>query len=310
MSRYVGFGKQSAIDTPSAPTSFLDAVRFDVSLEKPVIRRRTIAGRWVSDYAPGKAVARGEVEFYLNPKSLGAPLLMTLGNISTGQPDPTNAPNVYEHTFTPLEVGGQPPSYTVELGADGIARRIVGAIGESMAIEVAPGEYATATLTILGVKEEQAAPSTPSFPQLRDWTSHDAQVQVGGTPAELQALSLEINNNPSAEHHVIGSRYLTRHELGELEVSGSMDIRFLDRSHLDRFLQDQETSLTITFTGPEIEAGYSYQLVISLPRIVYDSWSAEVSSSEMVVQSIEFVAVKPQGDDVVRILLRNDEEGY
>ncbi len=310
MSRYVGLGKQSALDAPSTPTRFLDAVRFDISLEKPVIRRRTIAGRWVSDYAPGKAVARGEVEFYLNPKNVGDPLLMTLGNISTSQPDPSNAPNVYEHTFTPLEIGVQPPSYTIELGAEGMARRVIGAIGESLTIEVAPGEYASATLTILGVREESATPSAPSFPQLRDWTSHDAEIQVGGQPAELQALSLEINNNPDAEHHVIGSKYLTRHELGELEVSGSMDIRFLDRTHLDRFLQDQETSLTISFTGSEIEAGYRYQLVITLPRIIYDSWSAEVSSSEMVVQSIEFVAVRPQGDDVVKVILRNDEEGY
>ena len=207
-------------------------------------------------------------------------------------------------------MGNQPPTYTIELGADSVARRVVGAIGESLAMEVAPGEYASATLSVLGVKEETISPSTPSFPSSRDWTSHDISVTLGGVQAELQALSLEINNNPSDDHHIIGSRYLTRHELGELEITGSMDVRFLNDQHLTSFLNDQETSMTITFAGDEIEGGYSYELKIQLPKIVYDAWSAEVSRSEMVVQSIDFVAVKPADGSVITLTLRNDEEGY
>lgn len=310
MPRYIGFGKQSAIDSPVAPSKFIDAIRFDVSSEKPVLRRRSVSGREVNGYAAGKVSVKGEVEFYLNPKGVGEALYMTLGALSTSQPDPTNAPSVYEHIFTPLKMGEEPPAYTVELGSDSVARKVVGAIGGALSIEVAPGEYASATLSILGVREETASPAAPSFPAAKDWTSHDASIMIGGTQAELQALTLEINNNPSEEHHVIGSRYLTRHELGELEITGSMDVRFLDAQHLTRFLNDEETSLTITFSGEEIEGGYGYEFRIDLPRIVYDAWSAEVSRSEMIVQSIDFVAVKPVDGDVVSVMLRNDEEGY
>ena len=310
MSRYVGFGKQSSINSPATVTKYLDAIRFDMASEKPVLKRRSVSGREVNGYAPGKVTVKGEIEFYLNPKGVGEALLMTLGEVSSSQPDPTNAPSVYEHTFTPISVGAQPPTYTVELGADSVARRIVGAIGDSITVEAAPGEYASATLSILGVREESSTPATPSFPSSRDWTSHDASITLGGAEAELQALSLEVNNNPSDDHHVIGSRYLTRHELGELEVSGSMDIRFLDSQHLEDFLNDEETSMTISFTGDEIEGGLNYSLTIELPRIVYDSWSAEVSRSEMIVQSIDFVAVKPPDGSVVKFTLRNDEEGY
>ena len=92
MPRYVGFGKQSGIDSPATPSKFLDAIRFDVASEKPVLKRRSVSGREINGYAPGKVSVKGEVELYLNPKGVGEALHMTLGQVSTSQPDPTNAP--------------------------------------------------------------------------------------------------------------------------------------------------------------------------------------------------------------------------
>ena len=310
MTRYLGLGKEDAFGQPASPTRFIDPLRIDVASEKEPILRRSVASRAPVDEAAGSVVVSGEVEFQVEPTVFGDFLLMLLGKVSSSQPDPSNAPTVYQHTFTPCEVGETPPTYTLELASDNTARKVVSAIIESMKIELAPGEYVSATASIVGQKEEQSSPQSPSFPQTRPWHSGEASIKINGEEAELQALSLEINDNPSTDHHVIGSRYLPRHELGELEIKGSMDIRFSDRKYLDEFLEEEEASITIELAGDPIEGGYGYEARIEFPRVVYSAWSGEISGSDPIVQSVDFVALKPSSGDAVKFTLTNTVSEY
>jgi len=310
MSRYLGLGKESAFGEPVSPTRFVDPLRIDVTCEKEPVLRRTVASRFPLDKMPGSVIASGEIELQADPETVGDFLLMLLGKVEVSQPDSSGAPSVYQHLFTACEIGESPPTYTLEIGADDSARRIISTIIESLKLELAPGEYVSATAGILGQKEEQSTLVSPSFPATRPWHSGDVAITINDVQAELRALSLEINNNPSRDHHVIGNRYLTRHELGELEVTGSMDVRFYDRSFLDSFLSDEEASMKITMTGDEIEGGYRNQLEIELPRIVYSAWSGEISGSEQIVQSIDFAALKPSAGEVVKITLTNKVSEY
>jgi len=308
--RYVGIGKETGFGNPTTPTRYLDPLSVSIAADKEPILRRGIGSRWPVDKALGNIVVSGDMEFPANPEIIGDFLLMLLGKVETSQPDPTGAPNVYAHIFKPCEVGESPPTYTIEIGLDSTARRITSAILGSMSLEFAPGEYVSVTASILAQKEDSTDLKSPSFPAARDWHSGDVSAVLGGQEVELKALTLEINNNPSSDHHVIGSRYLPRHELGELEITGSMDVKFVDRDHLDRFLNDEETSLTITLTGDEIEGGQNHQLKLELPRIVYSAWSGDVDSPEMIIQSIDFVAIKPSSDEVFKATLTNTVNEY
>jgi len=308
--RYVGVGRETSFGNPATPVRYLDPLSVSIAADKEPILRRGIGVRWPVDKAPGNVVVSGDVEFPANPEIIGDFLLMLLGKVETSQPDPTGAPSVYSHTFKPCGVGEAPPTYTIEIGLDSIARRITSAILESMSLEFAPGEYVSATASILAQREDSADMRTPSFPTARDWHSGDVSAVLGAQDVELRALSREVNNNPSSDHHVIGSRYLPRHELGELEITGSMDVRFMDRDHLDRFLNDEETSLTITLTGDEIEGGLGYQLKLELPRIIYSAWSGDVDSPGAVIQSIDFAAIKPSSDEILKATLTNTVSEY
>jgi len=310
MSRYLGLGKETSFGASATPSRFVDPLRIDITCEKEPILRRSIASRFPLDKAPGNIVVTGEVEFQVDPEVIGDFLLMLLGKVEADQPDPSNAPSVYQHVFTPCELEEEPATYTLEIGMNGSARRIVSTILESLSVEFAPGEYASATASIVGQKEEQASLVTPSFPSVRCWHSGDASITINDSQAELRALSLEINNNPSTDHHVIGNRYLTRHELGELEVTGSMDIRFADRGELDRFLGDEEASMKITLTGDLIEGEYRYELQIELPRIVYSAWSGEISGVEPIVQSVDFTALRSSGGEPIKVTLTNTLNEY
>ena len=46
-------------------------------------------------------------------------------------------------------------------------------------------------------------------------------------------------------------------------------------------------------------------LEIELPRIVYDSWNAEISEAELLAQNVDFKALKPATGDAVIVRLVN-----
>lgn len=309
MPRYVGLGKETTFGQAAAISKFFDPREFSIVPEKEPILRRSVASRAVLDYYSGKIAVTGDITLPLYP-NMGELFLMLLGNVATTQPDPTNAPSVYRHKFTPVEINQAPPSYTLELAEDSVYRRILGAIAESMSLEIPPGEEPAASFSILGVNEEAATALSPSFPAEKPFDENSCSVTLNGVAVTPRSLTLDINNNPSTDHYVIGSKTLPRHIVGDLEVTGAIDLFLDDRTHLDKFLQDGEGSLEIKFTGPIIEATYSYELLFRLPRIVYRTWGADVSGAEPITQSIEFVAIKPATGDVIEIELQNTESGY
>jgi len=97
--------------------------------------------------------------------------------------------------------------------------------------------------------------------------------------------------------------------LKHLEVSGSMELVFASRDELDRFLNDSETSLVIDLIGPTISGTEKYQLKIELPSIVYSSWGAPISVGEQIIQSIDFMARKPDSGDI-KVTLVNTRTSY
>ena len=125
MPRYLGLGKESSFAQAATISRYVDPITFSLTPEKEPIIQRTVASRSPVMFYSGKLVVTGEVEVPLYPDVLGDFLLMLLGKVSTSQPDPTNAPSVYQHEFTPIEKDETPPTYTLEAGMDSIARKIL-----------------------------------------------------------------------------------------------------------------------------------------------------------------------------------------
>jgi len=305
MSRYLGIGKQSAWGTAVDPTEWLDPITIDIKPEKEPLQLRTISNRLVQKFLEGKIIVTGDIETPANPEAIGLLLYATFGNVtSTAQTAST------KHEFT-LKTAPEDtlPFLTLEIGSGSVYRKILDVIGASLAIEFPPGEIVSCRFSILGSKEESSTEKSPTFPTARPFTANDASITLGGASAELRALSIEFNNNPSTDHHVIGSRYLTRHELGDVEITGSMDLLFDSRDELDDFLNDDETSLTIDLVGETISGDEKYELKIELPVIIYSAWGAPVNVGEQIIQSIDFVARKPDSGDI-KVTLVNTVSSY
>ena len=193
---------------------------------------------------------------------------------------------------------------------DIVTRRFLGCVLGSVEFSVAPGEVLAASLDITGKKEESGTAQTPVFTGLPPFAEHQASVTLGGIAVKPRALSLSISNELEPLE-VVGDRYYASIPVKGLTVEGSMDLLFENTSQLDRFLNGAETSLTVEFTGAEIESGFSYMLKFELPRIIYKTHEAGIDRRELLVESIDFEALyDATAGYLIRVQLQNTESGY
>jgi hypothetical protein len=224
-------------------------------------------------------------------------------NVNTTTLDATNG--VYQHTFAPAGFNPSITYYTFEAGYDpGLqALRAPNCVVDSLEFSFANTSPPTLSVAAVGYFPSAVSRAAPSFPAVRPFTAPDISVQIGGSPAELQELSIELSNNVWRSHDLTGA--LRALEIQGLEVSGSFSVRFRNMTHLNSFLNRTETSLRVTLTGPVAGGSHNYSLEIELPRIVYDAWSAEISEAELLVQDVDFQALKPATGDAVVVRLVN-----
>jgi hypothetical protein len=304
MTRYLGIGKQTGFGTAATPNKFVAVNSISLAPNEERDYPFTIADRAALFVQPAQKYSEIEAEMMLWPEGGIENILHAFfQNVTTTTLDATNG--VYRHTFTPAGFNPTITYYTFEAGYDpGLqALRAANCVVDSLEFSFASDSVPTLSFSAVGDYPTLVARSTPSFPAVRPFQVPDVSAQIGGSPAELQELSIELGNNVERIHDLAGS--LKAIELQALEVSGSFSVRFRNTAHLSNFLNRTETSLKVTLEGPVAGGSYNYSLEIELPKIVYDAWGAEVSEADLLVQDVDFRALKPASGDVVIVRLVN-----
>jgi hypothetical protein len=304
MSRYLGIGKQTGFGTGVAPTKFIAATSLSLTPNEERDFPHTIADRAPLFVQPAQKYSEIEAEMMLWPEGgLENILHAFFQNVNTTTLDATNG--VYQHTFTPAGYNPTVTYYTLEAGYDpGLqALRAPNCVVDSLEFSFASDSPPTLSVSAVGDFPSAVSRAVPSFPAVRPFTVPNFSVLIGGSPVELQELSIELANNVERAHDLSGA--LRALELQGLEVSGSFSVRFRNTTHLNNFLNRTETSLKVTLTGPVAGGSHNYSLEIELPRIVYDSWSAEISEADLLAQDVDFQALKPATGDIVVVRLVN-----
>ncbi len=307
--RYLAMGKEPSFGQEATDYRFVDVASEDLKTTHDWIMPELAGARWKRHAIKGTVKVGGSVDAYAQFDTLGDFLLAALGAVSTAQPDPANAPSVFKHEFTPAEAL---PSYTLIVASEITGRKFLGCVCSSLELSVAPGELLGLSLEVVGQREEATTPGEPSWSNEPYVSFSDlAECQVGGEPVALEALTLTISNGLADDAFELGSRYLPDVPVQGLEITGSFDLRFRDRTHLDRFLAGEETSLYLRFEGPEIEGGLRYALELHMPRIIYKAAGANISARERLVERVEFEAIyDPAAGYVLKAVLQNREAGY
>jgi hypothetical protein len=304
MSRYLGIGKQTAFGTAAAPTKFIAPSSLTLTPQFEKAYPTTLSYRAPIAFFPGRKYSETEFEAFLWPEGGWESILHAFfQSVTTTTLDATNG--VYQHVFAPAVLNTSPTYYTFEAGYDpGLqALRAKDCVVDSIEFAFSSEDPPTASVAAIGGEALAVSRATPSYPTVRPFMNPDTSLLIGGSATELQELTIELNNNLERLHDLAAA--LRAIELQNLEVSGSFSVRFRNATHLNNFLNATETSLKVTLTGPVAGGTYNYKLEVELPRVVYDAWEAEISEAELLVQDVDFQALKPSTGDVVRVTLVN-----
>jgi len=252
---------------------------------------------------PGQKYSEPEIETHIWPEGGTENVLHAFfQSVTTTTLDATN--NVYQHEFTPAPFGTEPTYYSWEIGFDEVtALRIPNVVVNTLTFTFTSDEPPTLSASAVGGFPVTASLATPSYPSVRQFANPDTEARIGGSVVELQELTIELNNNLERFHDLTAA--LKGIDLTGLEVSGSFSARFRTSDHLSRFLNGNETSLQVTLTGPIAGGSHNYKLVIELPRIIYKAWESDVTGGELLVENVEFQAIRPSSGDVVKVTLVN-----
>lgn len=306
--RYVALAKQSDITTPAVSGfKYIHALSSDLGLEKEQIYDEEAIGYIeLSSVREAKRVVSGGLETNLNPMMMGEILNSFFGSATSTQQGNTTA---YLHEFTPSSAA---TPYTIHVAKEDVVERFIGCAAKSLVFSFEAASSPTLKAEFIGRDLDTVAVQTPSYPDTRDWLPSEVSITIDGAPAHLKSLELTIENGMSEDEFVVGDTRLQRLTPGKYSVKGTLSARLLDSSRLSAFLSGSLTSLTIDLTGPEISGatGHSYQLRIELPRISYDSHSAEISARELLVEELEFTGMRSNTSPAVKISLKNTETGY
>lgn len=306
--RYVALARQASIDTPATSGfKYIHADSCDLHLEKEIIYDEdSISYIEYSSALEGLRSVKGGIDQRLNPLMIGELLNSFFGGSTTTQ---INTSPAYLHSFTP---SNNVIPYTVIVAADGVAERFIGCGVGRIEFSFEAGEAPTMRTELLGRDMDITTPASPSYPSARDWLPTEILLTLGGERALLKRLELTMDNGLSDDEFVVGSNVLQKLSPRKYSIDIKLSARLLTSSRLEEFLSGSETYMRIELTGSEIPGadGHRYQLIIDLPRVVYDSHSAEIDARELLIEEIEMKALRSPSTPSISISLKNSDPGY
>jgi len=273
----------------------LEAQRIESSAIRPG-KRVLRTGRWFQ----GQRSVGGEITMELGTVGFGRWFKHAFGAVSTSQPDATNAPTVYKHTFTP---GALPPGMTIQVGRPDTAGTVqpftyTGCKVASWTLSSAIGEIVTFAPTLLGRDETTAtALATASYPANLDLlTFVEGSLTLGGTAYEMRSINLQGTNGLADDRYVHGSRL--RNEPLEIGAEGSqartytgtIEGEFQSLTAYNRFVSGDEAEMVLLFAGGTIAGALNYEVRITA-NVRFDGTTPNVPDGNVIMQALPIKAI-------------------
>ncbi|HID55753.1 TPA: hypothetical protein EYP37_04430 [Candidatus Poribacteria bacterium] len=272
---YLGLAKETTWGTPVAPSVYIPFVSESVT---DTIEELVGEGiRNLFDEPPSyqglKSVA-GDIEVEVLPEFIGHFLNAAFGSVSSTQPDPTGAPSVYRHTFTPTQTAASTecdlPSYTLEIDRDfESAFQIAGAAATSFEFTIGTGaKIAHATISFIAKSISTKTKTSPSYEATNPFLWDQLTATLGGAAfGKLSDITISLDNALEGVPLLNGSDEIARirrNDFRTVTISGTIIPDNLDE--WTAFRNGTETELIIDLLGEAIEGGYSYELKFTMPK--------------------------------------------
>jgi hypothetical protein len=254
--------------------------------------------RGVADTRNGQIKVAGSIPFELPVEGLGTVLKGVMGDVDTTGTGP------YTHVF---KRGTTLPSFTIEKGFTDIGQYFIykGCKFGSLSLNVAPDGLAQGSIDVMGKNVTVAQTpldATPTTFTHKAYANFEGALLEGGSAAKLLNLNFNITNG-LYDARIVGSRESANIGAGKSEITGEISVMFEDLTYFNKWLNETETSIKLTYTNGTSSCEFNF------PRVKYTgAGSPAIESQEGVILNLKFRALVDvaEASDVV-ITLINDE---
>lgn len=222
------------------------------------------------------------------------------GTPATSQPDVTNSPTVYLHTF---ELGQSlPAGLTLQKGLNDAAGSEVDhftyvggkILNWELSIGVDQVLQFTAGLDFRQLQTTTALATGLSYGDVQVFNFSQGTLKKDSVAvANVLDCSISGTNNLKVDRYYLGSSGLKAEPVDDAypEVGGSLTAEFDDPAIFhDPFLSDTSMELILEFVGATISDDETYLLRVTLPDVVIVGGTPTLDGPEVVEQSVDFEA--------------------
>lgn len=325
----------------AGPSMFLPLTTAGMDADISVLEHVAMEGdRFPSRGKRGGRAYGGDFEGGIRPVSTGILFTMAFGEpVSSVQPDATNAPTVYRHTWRPKAAGKRPMPATSWLinndiyedtgnAADKVVDEYIGTMLNELAWNTEGDEYLLFTGGMMAIRnlEDVAAPvSTLDQTELWSFDEVGAEISVpsiaAGAYAPVALYSWEFNYSndfQGGDRFQLGSKEIVRLRPGNVESTITAAFAEDLEAHYRRAIADQPELVKLRFNA---KGRLLYDAVLAANDL-YESLSIEFSALEytsggrpMEADSIwedtevEANVVKDGSGNFLEVVLTNEHNG-
>lgn len=315
--RFVGLGKEVAYGGDVALTEFISAIDENTALDNAVIADFEMGTRGKPKPAPGPFKATGGFKFFVEPENCGLLLLALMG---TETPS-TIETGVYKHAF---KISSTPQYLTMGIGTGVVAaqKTFPGYAVKKVKLSCAPRQKLLAEVDGFGKTINLDALASPSFStkQPFHWVHASGKIATVAN-ADIQAMTVEIENHWKEDEYTLGSRTLRKATLQGITVKGTMDILFDAKTQMELFLgAAAATQPAATLTKQRLDLNFTHDTLagatkffefnIILLETLYNIHKANITKQDRTIENLEFECYAPTAGEQVEIDLQNTVISY
>lgn len=332
-------GDIDAIATAAALFPPITSEGFEPNINEMELVHTDGSGRAPSPTKRGGRYWQGPAEGACLPATFPIFLTGAMGDPVTTQPDATNAPSVYKHTYDPKAPGKKPRPmnlWTVikdveDFGETAILDKYIGALVNELAINVEANNYArfSAGYLIKKLADSMGAEPTATRDTTSPWSFSEVLVELAVnsqldsalTPHKVLTFSSNFGNNINADNFGLGSIYPLLFGIGNIAYQVEFTAGEAIGAHYRRFLQvaPEQVRLRLTARGRQIgTAGAApnpttplyEELQIDIRRLEYTNANTAINASET-LQGVPITArgVVDTGGEFLTVSVQNENNG-
>lgn len=224
--------------------------------------------------APGMKEGTGTLAAVdVEAQTIGDLLFGCLGSVATVQPDATNSPTVYRHTYSRLN-SLLMPSFTFFVDRGLSKKRYPLSIIKKLALSGAVDGKALVNADLLFKTEESSGVFTATYGAPKPLMFFQTDFKIDGvSDLNVKSWSLNIDNGSVAQRTLNQSRDAKDIvSPGRFIIDGGFEIYFETEAQRQKFLDSHSAAFNIVLTGDVIEDTFKNQLEFVIPEARYTAY--------------------------------------